>query len=75
MAISAPNEDDGIGAVYIYMGDKNGIEQNFKQRLSPSIFKIKLPKTRGFGLGLSRGNDIDGNGHNGNYILIYTMCP
>lgn len=65
VAISAPNEDDGVGAVYIYLGSKNGIQKTYSQRLSPLSFNGPLSTTRGFGLGLSRGNDIDGNGHNG----------
>lgn len=65
VVISAPNEDNGIGAVYIYMGGKNGIQQTPSQRLSPLLFNGGLTTTRGFGMGLSRGNDLDGNGHNG----------
>lgn len=65
VAISAPNEDDGIGAVYIYMGGQNGIQQEYSQRLSPLLFNGGLTTSKGFGMGLSRGNDLDENGHNG----------
>lgn len=69
MAISAPYEDDGVGAVYIYMGSKNGVQQTHSQRLSPASFEGSATLTRGFGLGVSRGNDIDGNGHSGKFWL------
>ncbi|CAH1972497.1 unnamed protein product [Acanthoscelides obtectus] len=64
IAISAPFEDDGIGAVYIYRGGSKGIEIVYSQRLSPSSFQGNSGNVRGFGLGISKGKDIDGNGHN-----------
>ncbi|CAH1169796.1 unnamed protein product [Phaedon cochleariae] len=64
IAISAPFEDDGTGAVYIYMGEKQGIKTTYSQRLSPLNFYGNYHSVKGFGLGLSKGNDIDGNGHN-----------
>ncbi|VEN53536.1 unnamed protein product [Callosobruchus maculatus] len=64
IAISAPFEDDGVGAVYIYRGSAKGIQSVYSQRLSPSNFEGNFGNVRGFGLGISRGNDIDGNGHN-----------
>nr|CAH7761949.1 unnamed protein product [Callosobruchus chinensis] len=64
IAISAPFEDDGIGAVYIYRGSSKGVQSVYDQRLSPSNFEGNFGNVRGFGLGISKGNDIDGNGHN-----------
>ncbi|KAJ8924151.1 hypothetical protein NQ315_006935 [Exocentrus adspersus] len=64
VAISAPNEDDGVGAVYIYRGGKTGINQVYSQRLSPLDFPGRFGSVRGFGQGLSNGVDIDENGHN-----------
>ncbi|KAJ8960359.1 hypothetical protein NQ317_002933 [Molorchus minor] len=64
IAISAPYEDDGVGAVYIYRGDKMGINRVYSQRLSPLNFSPSFGNVRSFGQGLSRGVDIDGNGHN-----------
>lgn len=81
MAISAPYEDDGVGAVYIYMGRDNGVQQTFSQRLSPLSFPNVLTGVRGFGMGLSRGNDLDNNGHNGKFlqrhitfVIVTTKC-
>nr|CAI5850254.1 unnamed protein product [Callosobruchus analis] len=64
VAISAPFEDDGIGAVYIYRGSAKGLQNVYSQRLSPSNFEGNFGNVRGFGLGISKGSDIDGNGHN-----------
>ncbi|XP_060536062.1 integrin alpha-PS3-like isoform X2 [Cylas formicarius] len=65
VAISAPYEDDGIGAVYIYRGNPEGLERKYSQRLSPLELNIRASNlVRGFGLGVSRGADIDQNGHN-----------
>ncbi|XP_076267498.1 integrin alpha-5-like isoform X3 [Rhynchophorus ferrugineus] len=61
IAIGAPYEDSGLGAVYIYRGTQKGVK--LAQRITPSQFNLNKP-SRGFGLGLSRGNDIDSNGHN-----------
>ncbi|KAL1514272.1 hypothetical protein ABEB36_003555 [Hypothenemus hampei] len=64
VAISAPYEDDGIGAVYIYLGSSEGLQDEFSQRLFPGAFNIPGMESRGFGLGLSKGNDVDQNGYN-----------
>lgn len=69
IAISAPYEDGGIGAVYIFLGGPNGLQNYYSQRLTPSSFPGNHLNIRGFGMGISRGNDIDGNGHNGNTLL------
>ena len=57
-----------MGAVYIYMGSKTGVNVLYSQRLSPKSFPFNLKPVRGFGQGLSRGVDIDGNGHNGKFL-------
>ncbi|XP_072384211.1 integrin alpha-PS5-like [Diabrotica undecimpunctata] len=64
IAISAPFEDDGTGAVYIYMGTSIGINETFNQRLTPSTFSPVFPNVRGFGMGLSKGVDINNDGYN-----------
>ncbi|CAG9835896.1 unnamed protein product [Diabrotica balteata] len=64
IAISAPFEDDGTGAVYIYMGTRFGINETFNQRLTPSTFSPVVPKVRGFGMGLSKGVDVNNDGYN-----------
>ncbi|XP_072386447.1 integrin alpha-PS3-like isoform X2 [Diabrotica undecimpunctata] len=71
IAIAAPLEDDGRGAVYVFMGSSDGIQSGFGQRLVPSTFANPALNVKGFGIGISRGNDIDGNGHNDLAIGAY----
>ncbi|XP_023310585.1 integrin alpha-5-like [Anoplophora glabripennis] len=71
IAIAAPYEDDGVGAVYIYMGSKTGVQTTYSQRLSPLNFPGYSRSTKGFGQGLSKGVDVDGNGHNDIAIGAY----
>lgn len=59
VAIGAPYEDDGAGAVYIYMGSAAGLNPNYAQ-------KIQVAGTKGFGISISKGLDIDNNQRNGN---------
>ncbi|XP_055691465.1 integrin alpha-PS3 [Lutzomyia longipalpis] len=55
LAIGAPYEDEG--AVYIYLGSKEGIQKKSVQKLtSPGGNPL-------FGYSISRGVDIDGNGY------------
>lgn len=67
IAISAPFEDDGVGAVYIFKGSQNGINPTYSQRLSPLTFYGNYASLQGFGMGLSGGVDVDGNGYNGKF--------
>ncbi|XP_019758184.2 integrin alpha-PS5 [Dendroctonus ponderosae] len=71
VAIAAPYEDDGAGAVYIYRGSTEGLTNHFSQRISPSDFHMDVVNVKGFGMGLSKGNDIDRNGHNDIAIGAY----
>ena len=57
LAIGAPYE--GSGAVYIYHGCKDGIEENFSQRISGREVR---PGIQAFGHSLSAGLDLDSNG-------------
>ncbi|XP_076268552.1 integrin alpha-PS4-like [Rhynchophorus ferrugineus] len=68
VAISAPFEDDGKGSVYIYRGSATKLD--LIQKIDPESFGLTYP-IKGFGLGLSRGNDIDSNGHNDVAIGAY----
>ncbi|XP_068247272.1 integrin alpha-PS3-like [Palaemon carinicauda] len=61
VAVGAPWEDDGKGAVYIYLGSIYGLRNKFSQRLTPYDFPSH--SLRGFGMSLSRGIDIDNNGY------------
>ncbi|XP_064088810.1 integrin alpha-PS3-like [Macrobrachium nipponense] len=60
VAVGAPWENNGKGAVYIYMGSEIGLRQVYAQRLSPEDFPT-VPNLSGFGMGISRGIDIDNN--------------
>nr|UBZ54013.1 integrin alpha 7 [Penaeus japonicus] len=60
VAVGAPHEDEGAGAVYIYMGRPDGVGVGASQHLRAREFGNAL---RGFGVSLSRGVDVDGNGY------------
>ncbi|XP_076858286.1 integrin alpha-4 [Brachyhypopomus gauderio] len=60
VAIGAPQEDDLLGAVYIYNGRKSGIASSFSQRITGSNLGNSLSM---FGQSVSGGIDVDGNGY------------
>ncbi|XP_066954265.1 integrin alpha-PS3-like isoform X2 [Macrobrachium rosenbergii] len=62
VAVGAPWENDGSGAVYVYLGAEDGLREGFSQRFSPKDFPNREP-LRGFGMGISRGTDVDDNGY------------
>lgn len=65
MAVAAPYENE-FGAVYIFMGSENGIIPKYSQKIYPPTSQTPTffsPKPM-FGIGLSRGVDIDANGFN-----------
>ncbi|XP_032515403.2 integrin alpha-PS3-like isoform X3 [Danaus plexippus] len=51
IAIGAPWENDGIGAVYIYRGGADGL-------LQPFVQKIFVEEARSFGVSISKGVDL-----------------
>lgn len=58
VAIGAPYENDR-GAVYIYHGNREtGLKSTFQQKIMASS-----PTTRGFGISVARGMDIDDNNY------------
>ncbi|XP_046403022.1 integrin alpha-PS3-like isoform X2 [Ischnura elegans] len=61
VAVGAPYDSFGHGAVYIYLGSAKGINPKFAQRISAS--KID-PNLQGFGMSISKGVDVDGNRYN-----------
>ncbi|XP_030846528.1 integrin alpha-6 isoform X2 [Strongylocentrotus purpuratus] len=67
IAIGAPYENNGEGAVYIYLGHgQDGIRQPAAQKITPSdlpngINGYPFPNTS-FGYSISGGVDLDGNG-------------
>lgn len=60
VAVGAPHENDGEGAVYIFLGGPDGVGGVASQHLRARDFGHAL---RGFGAALSRGVDVDGNGY------------
>lgn len=66
VAISAPYENDQ-GAIYIYLGSPEGLIEKFSQKLQPEDFSPKVP-VGGFGIGISKAVDVDGNSYKGSYI-------
>ncbi|XP_072028876.1 integrin alpha-9-like [Amphiura filiformis] len=60
VAIGAPFEDDGSGAVYIYHGSVLGIRTKYAQRLAGRSVMAGITS---FGSSLSGGLDMDSNGY------------
>lgn len=58
IAIGAPWEESGAGAVYIYMGTANGLSKK-------NVQKIQSSKASGFGWSVAKGVDVDQNKCNG----------
>lgn len=65
VAIGSPYEDYGSGAVYIYLGTKNGLNPYYTQR-------IIVAGMQGFGISISKGVDIDKNTCNGKKLLSFS---
>ncbi|XP_076048766.1 integrin alpha-PS5-like [Oratosquilla oratoria] len=73
LLVGAPYEDDGVGAVYVYLGSSDGLRSTFSQRLSPLQMTSWVGRggggglvpdnIRGFGMSISRGVDVDRNGY------------
>ncbi|XP_047994567.1 integrin alpha-PS3-like isoform X2 [Leguminivora glycinivorella] len=64
MAVSAPWEDEGAGVVYLYRGHIKGLRTHYEQRIVAS-------EARGFGMGLTKGYDVDHNNCNDLVIGAY----
>lgn len=67
IAVGAPYENDR-GAVYIYLGGKDGVDYHpttgYWQRISPNDFPSLPVGLRGFGISISAG-DVDRNHYPG----------
>ncbi|CAG0882748.1 unnamed protein product [Cyprideis torosa] len=57
LAVGAPYEDDGAGAVYIFMGSKDGIHDPVQRIRGKEL----SPLLRGFGISIGSGKDMDNN--------------
>lgn len=60
IAIGAPWEDDGKGAVYVYRGGEKGLHKRHAQR-------VTVAESRTFGYSISKGVDIDDNNCSGKF--------
>ncbi|GLV40341.1 scab [Carabus blaptoides fortunei] len=61
VVIGAPYYNNRQGAIFIYMGSKSGITEEYSQMILASEVDESL---RGFGISFSRGVDIDHNYYN-----------
>lgn len=60
IAIGAPFEGDGSGAVYLYHGSSKGIELHYRQKILGITVKTGI---KFFGYSLTGGVDVDENGY------------
>lgn len=72
IAIGAPYEHDR-GAVYIYLGGKDGLDYHpvtkYWQRISPSDFPSLPFSLRGFGISISTGSLVQ-KGYPGTHFFL-----
>ncbi|XP_045768138.1 integrin alpha-9-like isoform X1 [Maniola jurtina] len=66
IAIGAPWEDEGKGAVYIYRGGKKGLNKQYDQR-------IVVAESKTFGYSISKGVDMDDNNCNDFAVGAYNI--
>lgn len=67
--VSAPNEDEGSGAIYIFPGTTGRLKPKVSQRVSAR----DLPDSEGlhlFGQSVSGNADVDHNGYNGKSNML-----
>lgn len=62
LAIGAPYEEEG-GAVYIYLGSKDGLKPDPVQIMRATDLPIEAKLSKTFGYSLSGGLDLDQNGY------------
>ncbi|CAH1238255.1 ITGA6 [Branchiostoma lanceolatum] len=72
LAIGAPYDEGGMGAVYLYRGDKNaGIVRKYSQKIVPTDFPTPFASIQTFGYSLSGGRDLDANGYSDLLVGAY----
>lgn len=78
VAVGAPFANSGRGAVVIYYGSANGL------KLGRTIFSTSVDRDlKGFGIGISRGVDVDNNGIEdfavgaafSGHVVVFRMFP
>ncbi len=67
IAVGSPYEDDGRGAVYIYLGNEFGLNSKYSQKISALDVSETL---KGFGHALTRAVDVDSNRYPGRCYII-----
>jgi len=75
LVVGAPHEDGGNGAVYIYLGAKDGLKDKVDQHISASSIVSGLTENiglKGFGRSLAGGLDLDDNGYNDVLVGAYS---
>lgn len=77
IAIGAPYEDEGLGAVYIYNGYRDGLWHQYSQRIAATA--LAVPGLQGFGISFANAADINSDDINGRlyrlyYIIYLTVC-
>lgn len=63
IAIGAPYEGGGVGAVYIYNGYPKGLWQQYSQRIVARALSTGL---KGFGISIANAADVNSDNINGN---------
>ncbi|XP_035689164.1 integrin alpha-6-like isoform X2 [Branchiostoma floridae] len=72
LAVGAPYDEGGMGAVYLYRGDKNaGIVRKPSQKIVPTDFPTPFASIQTFGYSLSGGRDMDDNGYSDLLVGAY----
>ncbi|XP_052739433.1 integrin alpha-4 isoform X3 [Bicyclus anynana] len=66
IAVGAPWDDNGKGAVYIYRGGRNGLNKQYVQ-------KIAVKESNTFGFSISKGVDMDENNCNDLAVGAYNV--
>ena len=61
--VGAPYYDDGVGAVFLYLGSEDGLQPTYSQKITPQMLNVKLDNMKTFGWSLSSGKDMDLNGY------------
>lgn len=81
LVVGAPYENNG--AVYLFLGSKDGLGPLPSQRLVPSTAPEDTSTSSMFGHGLSKGSDIDDNNYldlavgapNADSVFVYRAYP
>ena len=59
--VGSPYYNDGVGAVFLYLGSEDGLQSTYSQKITPQMLNVKLDNIKTFGWSLSSGKDMDSN--------------